>query len=110
MVVYGNKHPDQMVPELLENAMLVYFKSLYSAGWREDRTGADYINNLICGRYVCGNELDILKDLQPSAELDHKLEILNKGGFVCVTNGRMAIFSMSMWLQTEVKRIRIRYL
>jgi hypothetical protein len=95
LVVHGNKHPDQVIPDILEQAMLLYFDAMRRPARFSGHEGRDYLDDLIAGRYVSGNEAELcaalLQQLDPG-KVQHVYHILNKPMVVCITNGVYGYF------------------
>ena len=94
LVVYGNKHPDRLIPEILEHAMLLYIDAIYRPPDFAGHEGRDYMDSLVAGRYVSGDEAalcaELLKDI--TGEDLKRFEVLNAPAVVCVSNGIYGYF------------------
>lgn len=95
LVVYGNKHPDLLIPEILEHAMLQYIDTIYRPPDYAGHGGHDYMDNLVAGRYVSGNEAALCEGMSKqigSDELAKRYKVLNTPTIVCVSNGTYGYF------------------
>jgi hypothetical protein len=45
LVVHGNRHSDRLVPDILEQAMLLHFGCMYRPRAYAGHPGRDYLNN-----------------------------------------------------------------
>jgi hypothetical protein len=95
LVVHGNRHPDRLVPDILEQAMLLYFGCMYRPPSYAGHPGRDYLNNLLAGRYVDGNEEQICGDLLAGIDdalVAEQYGVLNAAVVICVSNGSYGYF------------------
>lgn len=94
LVVYGNKHPRELIPEILEAAMLNYFDQTYRPPAFSGHDGREYLDYLICGRYVNGNEAQLCEELL--AERADVWDVVQKVAYgpvvICVSNGAYGYF------------------
>jgi hypothetical protein len=89
LVVYGNKHPDLLIPEILEHAMLLYIDTIYRPPDFAGHEGHDFMDNLVAGRYVSRNEEALCDEIFKQIgrdELAKRYEILNEPMIACVSN------------------------
>jgi len=95
LVVYGNKHPDRLIPEILEHAMLQYIDTIYRPPDFSGHEGRDFMDNLVAGRYVSGNEAKLCAEMLKSVGRDNlakRYAVLNKPTVMCVSNGAYGYF------------------
>ena len=60
--VYGNKHPDRLIPEILEDACWSTSNTI-TARPISGHEGRDYMDNLVAGRYVSGNGAALCEEM-----------------------------------------------
>jgi hypothetical protein len=83
----GNKNPEQVAAEIVEQAMLLQARSLMRPPRYAGHGGHDYMQNLLCGRYVAGNEATLCAQLErETKDIAARFEILNKPMVACVSN------------------------
>jgi len=95
LVVYGNKHPDLLIPEILEHAMLQYIDTIYRPPDFAGHEGRDYMDNLVGGRYVSGNEAALCKKMLGRIgreNIAERYKVLNEPMIVCISNGVYGYF------------------
>lgn len=92
--VYGNKHPDRLIPEILEHAMLLYIDTIYRPPEFSGHEGRDYMDNLVAGRYVSGNEAALCEEMLKGIGREDlkRFEVLNPPAIMCVSNGVYGYF------------------